>query len=129
MPDVSRVQPPRRILVCGSRNWHDTQTIRERLTRLIPPEPWADEPTIVHGDALGADRIAASVALDLGLWVEAHPANWRKHGKAAGPIRNNRMLDSDIDLVLAFQRAGSRGTQHTIDGARRRGIPVEVFDA
>jgi hypothetical protein len=36
------------------------------------------------------------------------------------------MLDTKPDLVLAFQRDGSRGTQHTIDEARKRGIPVEV---
>jgi hypothetical protein len=39
------------------------------------------------------------------------------------------MLDTGPDLVLAFQRNGSRGTQHTIDEARARGIPVEVFTA
>jgi hypothetical protein len=39
------------------------------------------------------------------------------------------MLDDEPDRVLAFQRNGSRGTQHTIDEARRRGIPVEVVDA
>ncbi len=118
----------RLILVCGSRDWTDEQPIRERLRHIIdavPPE--ADEPTVIHGDAPGADSIAGAVALDLGFWVEAMPADWRRHGKKAGPLRNLSMLDRKPDLVLAFQKNASRGTQHTIDQARARGIPVEVF--
>lgn len=119
-------RPEYRVLVCGSRDWRDRTAIYERLDALQPHDQ-APCPVIVHGDAQGADRIAADAGADLGYVVEPHPANWRLHGKAAGPIRNNEMLDSGVGLVLAFQRDGSKGTQHTIDGAQRRGIPVEVF--
>lgn len=117
---------PRRILVCGSRSWTDRKRIERVLFEYMPEEAWADEPTIIHGGAKGADRIAGDVAMWAGFWVEAHPANWRKHGKAAGPLRNRAMLDTKPDLVIAFQVDGSRGTQDCIDEARRRGIPVRV---
>lgn len=114
---------PVRVLVCGSRDWTALDPIRARLN-LVP-----EVATIVHGDCpSGADRLADVAARMLGHEVEPHPANW-KLGRKAGPIRNNEMLDSGIDLVLAFHLDGSRGTQHTIDGARRRGIPVEVHTA
>lgn len=119
-------EPARRVLVCGSRSWTDRNAIRERLLKLRDRDPIWDDPTIIHGDARGADKVAADVAARLGFDLEAYPANWMRYGKAAGPMRNIRMLDSGVDLVLAFQLDGSRGTQHTIDEARRRGIPVEV---
>jgi hypothetical protein len=115
-----------RVLVCGSRDWTDGQAIYRRLALVLAEHGGS---TIVHGDARGADRIAAGCALGLGLSIDRFPANWKHHGKAAGYIRNLAMLDTAPDLVLAFQRNGSRGTQHTIDEARRRGIPVEVFTA
>lgn len=124
-----------KVLVCGSRNWADVETIRRRLGLI----PWVhpDVPTIIHGAASrkvegverSADMLAERVARDLGMRVERHPADWQTHGTAAGPIRNLAMLDRAPDLVLAFQRNGSRGTQHTIDEARKRGIPVEIFNA
>lgn len=111
----------RRILVCGSRNWTERSLIRAQLAPYAVGD--GDPPTIVHGDARGADKLAADIAMRLGLWVEAHPANWAKYGKRAGPLRNLAMLDSGVDYVIAFQRLESKGTQHTIDEARSRGIP------
>ncbi len=108
-------------LVCGSRDWEDIHAIRIRMVKLPP------HTEIIHGGAPGADSIAGFLAADLGFTVHVFPADWKKHGKAAGPIRNRLMLDECPDLVLAFQRRGSRGTQDTIDEAVRRGIAVEVL--
>lgn len=115
-----------RVVVCGSRDWQDVNAIFNRLSGL-PGEH--EEITILQGSASGADSIAAWAADQLGFEVRGFPANWRKHGKAAGPIRNRVMLDQNPDLVIAFQHGESRGTQDTIDEARRRGIPVEVHTA
>jgi hypothetical protein len=111
-----------RILVCGSRDWTDKDAIVDVL------HDYAHANVIVlHGGARGADRLADEVAFRIyGFGVEEFPADWKKHGKRAGLLRNLRMLDAHPDKVIAFQRNGSRGTQHTIDEARRRGIPVEV---
>lgn len=111
---------PVRVLVCGSRAWTDTAAIERRLA-LLPHSA-----TVLHGAALGADTHADHAARRLGLSVRRFPADWSR-GRRAGPERNLRMLDHRPDLVIAFQRDGSRGTQHTIDEARRRGIPVEVY--
>lgn len=111
------------ILVCGSRDWTDIHAIRMRLVRLPPVS------SIIHGAAPGADSIAAMLAEDFGFTVQAFPADRRQHGKRAGILRNLAMLDERPDLVIAFQRNGSRGTAHTISEARRRGIPVEVHTA
>lgn len=116
-----------RILVCGSRDWDDANAIFERLA------PWNAEAVksgfrieLIHGNAPGADRLARGIGNGLGHFdVRAFPADWGRHGKRAGILRNIEMLDAEPDLVIAFTN-GSRGTQHTIDEARKRGIPVEV---
>jgi hypothetical protein len=123
-----------RVLVCGSRDWSDKAAIWRSLSAL----PGEHEPVvIVHGAASrkvrgveqSADMLAAAVARELGFSVDPFPANWSHYGKAAGFIRNLAMLDTQPDRVFAFQRNGSRGTQHTIDEARKRGIPVDVISA
>lgn len=112
-----------KILVCGSRDWTDEHAIDAKLSALTGGH---EEITVIHGAAPGADRIADKVARRYGSTVKRFPADWARYGKRAGYLRNIEMLDEEPDLVLAFQRAGSRGTQHTIDEARRRGILVEV---
>lgn len=81
----------------------------------------------MHGAARGADRIAARYAESLGYEVENYPADWKKHGRRAGVIRNLTMLDLGPELVIAFWNGRSRGTKNTIDEAKKRGIPVEVI--
>ncbi len=109
-----------RVLVCGSRDWDDIHAIRIRFVVLYGAT------VFIHGGAPGADRIAGFLAEDFGFTVREFPANWDNYGKTAGILRNLQMLDECPDLVLAFQRNHSRGTQHTIVTARRRDIPVEV---
>lgn len=109
-----------RIIVCGSRHWHDRQAIADRLFD-VPVTA-----TIIHGAAKGADRIAHQEAEKLGLLVEPHPADWEQHGNAAGEIRNREMADLGADLCIAFWDGVSTGTAHMISRATAAGIPVEI---
>jgi hypothetical protein len=113
-----------KVLVCGSRDWDDQDTIADVLSDYVT-EPHVE---IIHGAAPGADTLVAEVAELYGFDVRAFPADWSR-GRRAGPERNLRMLDECPDHVIAFQRNGSRGTQHTINEARRRGISVWVIEA
>lgn len=82
---------------------------------------------IIHGACpSGADRDADSWASFLGLQVEAYPADWETHGKAAGPIRNKQMVNSKPDMVLAFWDGFSRGTGNCIRLAQKADIPVFI---
>ena len=62
--------------------------------------------------------------------VKEYPVSdmeWKGYGKAAGPIRNRRMLDDfQPDLVLAFP--GNKGTNDCIAAARQRDIEVVTVD-
>ncbi len=117
-----------RVIVCGSRRWHDRHTIEYRLadvpgdtTIVVGYNPAKDTPK-------GADRIAYQEAQKLGLGIECHPAEWEALGKRAGYVRNAEMADSGADLCLAFWDGLSDGTRHMMTLAEMRGIPVEVID-
>lgn len=112
-----------KILVCGDRNWSDRDKILARLYEL------GEDVTVIHGACRGADQLAGQVAKSLGYRVLEFPADWDKHGKSAGPIRNRLMLDQKPDLVIAFHSNldSSRGTKDSVTEARRRHIPVEVI--
>jgi hypothetical protein len=113
-----------KVLCCGGREWQYKGIIRRVLTTVRPT-------SIVEGECRGADVICRQVAETLGIPVHKHPADWKKHGKAAGHIRNQEMLDKhpDIELVLAFHNdiANSKGTGDMKRRAEKAGIPVRVI--
>lgn len=117
----------RRVLVTGSRNYADKACVFGALDGAYEPGL-----TVVHGGARGADTLA-------GEWVqrmrtrgypvveEVHPADWDKHGKPAGCIRNQEMVNLGADACLAFPLGESRGTRHCMKAAEKAGIPVINF--
>lgn len=108
-----------RVLATGGRNFTNVDQVRSVLTELAGQHPTA---ILVHGDARGLDRLAASIALDIGWQVEPHPADWQRNGRGAGPIRNQEMVDSGADLCLVF--SGGNGTADCRRRAVKAGIPV-----
>lgn len=58
--------------------------------------------------------------------VQTVEAEWRKYGRAAGPIRNGKMLDEGAEQVIAIPDAQSRGTWDMVNQAKGRGVPVYV---
>ena len=87
------------------------------------------ELVIIHGAARGADSIAGEIARELRVQVKEYPAQWQKHGKKAGPLRNIRMLqEGEPQLVIAFHDdlANSKGTRHMATIASKQGLEVFV---
>lgn len=110
-----------RVLVCGGRGYSDREYM-DRYLRLIDR---AKGPItlLISGEARGADTLAKQWAEGCGCPYLGFPANWNKHGKAAGPIRNQQMLnEGKPDLVIAFP--GGRGTADMISRAEKTGIKV-----
>lgn len=121
-----------RILVTGSRelNAESAPTIKAALVREIGTSDPATF-TIVHGASKGADELAHKAARELGMRVQPFRADWQTHGNAAGPIRNQEMLDSGVHKVIAFTNKPleqSRDTQALVGRARNAGIPTAVVD-
>lgn len=108
-----------RVLVCGGRAFADTalfnDVMREELLRMPS--------MIIHGCARGADAMASAWAVKTFVPELRCPADWEADGKAAGPMRNARMLEvGKPDLVIAFP--GGRGTADMVRRARAAGVRV-----
>lgn len=109
----------RKVLVCGGRDYQN----RDILFRILDASH-AGQPIdfIIHGAARGADTLAQEWADDRGVACLQFPADWKKDGKAAGPIRNRRMLLEEPDLLIAFP--GGRGTADMKKQARKANVPT-----
>lgn len=113
-----------RILVTGSRHWSDADAIHKVLTHLVT----LGAEVLIHGNAAGADSIAASVAQALRMEVVSFPADWAKYGRGAGSRRNTQMLvEGKPDLVIAFPTADSIGTWDMVRKAKAAGLEVLVY--
>ena len=112
-----------RIAIVGSRGYQPLSHVRKVVARL------PSGAVVVSGHALGVDRCAAETARERGLEVVEYPADWKRHGRRAGFIRN-RTIVQDSDRVIAFWDGSSAGTAHTIQIARLVIVrPLIVFDA
>jgi hypothetical protein len=125
-----------RVIVTGSRDWtgvYATQRIHTVLEVVLALcEVLGTKLTIVHGDCpTGADRTVDNWARrrdDIGVTVEALPADWRALGKRAGPIRNQAMIERGADLCIGFIKDGSRGASLTLAMARAAAIPTYTIN-
>lgn len=119
-----------RVLVCGSRDFNDYKKLEEELDEWRFKDQGREYTSLIHGAARGADRLAGIYGKSLGIPVLSFPADWNKHGRAAGPIRNEQMLsEGKPDIVFAFWDGKSIGTKHMIDISRKAGVRVKVVES
>ncbi len=107
-----------RILVCGGRDYVDAARVDEVLSQYHGRIDY-----IVTGGAGGADELGAAWARRNRLDLIVVNADWKKHGRAAGPVRNALMLkECSPHLVVAFP--GGRGTADMVRQASLAGVEV-----
>lgn len=106
------------VLVCGGRNYRDVKSVFASLDGLSPGPS-----LIIHGGATGADSCAGEWARKRGVECKVYYADWHKHGRAAGPIRNQKMIDhGKPEVVMAFP--GGIGTADMVRRAKAAGVTV-----
>jgi hypothetical protein len=117
-----------RVLICGDRNWRWRGIITSLLDGLCQHSARSGASlTVVEGCAKGADKAACEWEGPVAWSHHAHfPADWDQYGKRAGPLRNQAMLDSGVDLVVAFHDdlENSKGTKHMVSIATKAGVPT-----
>jgi len=114
-----------RVLVCGGRAFKD----RRGLKRVLDNFHANTSPigVLIAGGARGADAFAEEWAIERRVPTWIFPAEWHVYGNAAGPRRNQQMIeDGKPDFVVAMP--GGAGTSDMIRRARKAGIPTYVFD-
>jgi len=116
-----------KLIVAGSRSITDREMVFSKLDQItehyLANHP--EEIEVVSGGARGVDELGEQWAKARGFRLTVFPAQWAKHGKRAGYLRNEQMAEYATHLV-AFWDGQSRGTKHMIDIARRRGLQVRI---
>lgn len=130
-----------RVIICGDRSWYDYAFIfrwveqlllnHQEIHHVLKDYPDGFPPlVIIEGEARGVDMMARVAAEYLGIEVQRFPADWKKYGRKAGPIRNQAMIDEGKpDFIMAFHDnfKNSHGTKNMIEKAKKAGIRYRIF--
>ncbi len=114
----------RSVAVIGTREYPRLELVIDFVLDLVPGVE------VVSGGALGPDHVAEVVARVKGnpppCIFPVTPEEWRKIGKHAGHLRNQKVIDR-CQAVVAFWDLNSSGTNDSIEKAHRAGKPVLVY--
>lgn len=109
-----------RIAIVGSRDYSQLEAVRAFVDSL------PKDAVVVSGRGRGVDTAAEMRARERGLQTLIFPADWARHGRQAGFLRNPLIVNA-CDQLVAFWDGESRGTADTLSLARRANKPIEVF--
>ena len=119
-----------RVLIYGGRDFTPTPEAWRWLDEVIFGYELADwerdEITVISGGARGADSFGEEAAKAWGTQIEVYPADWGTHGKRAGFLRNQQMLDSGVDVAVQFP--GGRGTADMRRRLDKAGVKVYEYN-
>jgi hypothetical protein len=117
------------VIIAGGRDFNDSELLTKACDSVFDE---CDFMEIVSGGARGADSLAEEYAKISGDKLTVIPADWEKYGRAAGPIRNQEMLDyikeKENPMLIAFWDGKSTGTANMIKIAKDAGIKTRIFN-
>ena len=108
-------------IIAGSRSVTDLDLVADAVRA-----SGFDITEVVSGGAPGVDSLGEQWAEQHGIPVTRFPADWKRYGRRAGPIRNTEMAEY-AEALIAVWDGRSRGTKNMIQLARQRGLRVFVF--
>lgn len=112
-----------RLLVCGGRDYADRERVFDALDRVRMKHATM---RIAQGGADGADALARAWAEERRVPCGTWAASWDEYGRAAGPLRNQQLLNEfKPEGVIAFP--GGAGTEDMVRRARAAGVPVWII--
>lgn len=120
-----------RVIIAGSREFSGYEKLKENCDRILR-EKLEDEDChviIVCGHARGADTLGEQYAMERSLDLDAHPADWKQYGRAAGMIRNREMANV-ANALIAFLQEGAlnKGTHNMVKLAQKKQLDVFVVE-
>ena len=111
-----------KLAIIGSRIFDDYKLLQETL------EQHKSRITlVVSGAAKGADSLGEKWALENNIETLIFPADWNKHGKKAGFIRNEDII-KNCDCCIAFWDGISKGTKHSISLCKKYNKPYQIIE-
>jgi len=113
-----------KLAIIGSRTFNDYSILKLFVLKSVNLNKFD---TIVSGGAKGADTLAEKFAEEFNLDMEVYLPDWNQNGKIAGFLRNQTIIDN-ADAVIAFVVNKSKGTLDSIIKAKKKGIPVYIWE-
>lgn len=115
-------------MICGGRDFSNKELCFSSIQKFIEEENLDySQIIILEGECpTGADSFAKEFAILHNILFEKYPADWKKYGKAAGPIRNKEMVNN-CDCCLAFWNYKSKGTKSSIDYCKQSNKKVRII--
>ena len=122
----------RRIIIAGTRTFSDYNLLRNAMIKEFGQLSVSEiaQMKIISGCCQGADQLGEEFAKKNTLVCIKFPADWKKYGKKAGPIRNEeraKYAAEEHGILMAFWDGKSRGTQNMIQTAEKHGLAVHIF--
>lgn len=112
-------------IIAGSRSIHHMHILKEAI-KIAEKDKGIKITSVLSGRAMGADTLGEQWATENGIPVQFFPAQWSDHGKAAGFMRNREMVKV-ADAAIFLWDGISRGTQHCMAEAEKKGIKVMMI--
>lgn len=109
-----------RVIIAGSRSAVYSKELGDKVMYLLKD---LTDLEIVSGTARGADKIGEQIAKNNNIPVKRFPADWDKHGKSAGVLRNREMAQYGTHLILIWDGV-SKGSKSMLEEARKRGLHI-----
>jgi len=107
-----------KVIIAGSRGITDYDLVKEAVE-----DSGFEVTEVVSGGARGVDRLGERWARENDVPIRQFLPDWNGHGKSAGFIRNDLMV-KHADAAIILWDGHSRGTKHTLDQSKRKGLKV-----
>lgn len=115
-----------RLIIAGGRDFDDYNLLRDSaLSFMKQNDIDPTEMVIISGAAPGADTLGEKFAQEQNILVKKFPADWKKYGRSAGPIRNRQMAEFGTHCIV-FWDGQSRGTKNMINQCEQVKIPCKI---
>ena len=115
-----------KVVIAGYRNFDNYYVLKEYVDACLT-EFEQQEFTIISGHCKGVDLMGERYAKEKGYSLEIYPADWKKYGRAAGPIRNKQMAEN-TDILIAFTCDKATGTKNMISNAKKLDKKIFIKD-
>jgi len=110
-----------KLAIIGSRTFENYSILIKNLDPLKPKIT-----QVISGAAKGADSLGEKWAKGNNIPTLIFPADWNKHGKRAGFIRNEDII-KNCDCCIAFWDGKSKGTAHSISLCEKYDKPYKII--
>ncbi|MBW6491881.1 MAG: DUF2493 domain-containing protein [Lentimicrobium sp.] len=108
------------VAIIGSRSFNNYELLKERCNYFLSSSYGY---TIISGGAAGTDKLAERFASEMKIPITVYRADWQKHGRKAGMLRNAEMLEN-CTHVIAFWDGKSPGTANMIECAKYKHLRI-----